>query len=74
MKVEEGLFLYQRYRYGHIRLFFLWEEHAGDHTNYDSLMKPPKMKEYTSVSYRELDGGGIARNIASPIRGARILS
>ena len=35
---------------------FLYEENAGDHTNYDSLMKPPKMKEYTSVSYRELDG------------------
>ena len=35
---------------------FLYEENAGDHTNYDSLMKPPKMKEHTSVSYRELDG------------------
>ena len=35
---------------------FLYEENAGDHTNYDSLMKPPKMKEFTSGSYRELDG------------------
>lgn len=55
MKVEEGLFYINDIdmaTYG----CFLWEEHAGDHTNYDSLMKPPKMKEYTSVSYRELDG------------------
>ena len=55
MKVEEGLFYINDIdmaTYG----CFLWEENAGDHTNYDSLMKPPKMKEYTSVSYRELDG------------------
>lgn len=55
MKVENGLFYINDIdmaTYG----CFLWEEHAGDHTNYDSLMKPPRMKEYTSVSYRELDG------------------
>ena len=55
MKVEEGLFYINDIdmaTYG----CFLWEENAGDHTNYDSLMRPPKMKEYTSVSYRELDG------------------
>ena len=55
MKVEEGLFYINDIdmaTYG----CFLWEEHAGDHTNYDSLMKPPKMKEYTSVNYQELDG------------------
>ena len=51
MKVEEGLFYINNIdmaTYG----CFLWEENAGDHTNYDSLLKPPKMKEYTSVSYR----------------------
>ena len=40
MKVEEGLFYINNIdmaTYG----CFLWEEHAGDHTNYDSLMKPP---------------------------------
>lgn len=55
MKVENGLFYINDIdmaTYG----CFLWEENAGDHTNYDSLMKPPRMKEYTSVSYRELDG------------------
>ena len=55
MEVEKGLFYINDIdmaTYG----CFLWEENAGDHTNYDSLMRPPKMKEYTSVSYRELDG------------------
>lgn len=55
MEVEKGLFYINDVdmaTYG----CFLWEENAGDHTNYDSLMRPPKMKEYTSVSYRELDG------------------
>lgn len=55
MEVEKGLFYINDIdmaTYG----CFLWEENAGDHTNYDSLMKPPKMKEYTSVSYREFDG------------------
>ena len=55
MEVEKGLFYINgtdMATYG----CFLWEENAGDHTNYDSLLKPPKMKEYTSVSYRELDG------------------
>lgn len=55
MKVEEGLFYINDIDMA-IYGCFLWEENAGDHTNYDSLMKPPKMKEYTSVSYRELDG------------------
>lgn len=55
MKVEEGLFYINDIDMATYSCF-LWEEHAGDHTNYDSLMKPPKMKEYTSVSYRELDG------------------
>lgn len=35
---------------------FLWEEDGNGHANYDSLMKPPKMKEHTAVSYREQDG------------------
>lgn len=55
MKVENGLFYINDIdmaSYG----CFLWEENAGDHTNYDSLMKPPRMKEYISVNYRELDG------------------
>lgn len=55
MKVEEGLFYINDIDMATYSCF-LWEENAGDHTNYDSLMKPPKMKEYTSVSYRELDG------------------
>lgn len=55
MKVEEGYLIINgtdMATYG----CMLYEENATDHTNYDSLMKPPKMKEYTSVNYRELDG------------------
>lgn len=55
MEVEEGLLKINGTDMASLGCF-LYEENAGDHTNYDSLMKPPKMKEYTSVSYRELDG------------------
>ena len=35
---------------------FLWEENQDDHANYDDLMLPPEMKEYTAVEYREHNG------------------
>ena len=35
---------------------FLTESKMGAHENYDALLKPPTMKAYTSVSFREQDG------------------
>lgn len=35
---------------------FLSEDKAGDNTNYSALLKPPGMKPYTAVSFRERDG------------------
>lgn len=35
---------------------FLTEDKPGAHTNYDELLKPPAMKAYTSVAFREEDG------------------
>lgn len=35
---------------------FLTESKLGAHENYDALLKPPAMKAYTSVSFREQDG------------------
>ena len=35
---------------------FLAEKSAGEHTNYDALLKPSKLKEQVSVNIRELDG------------------
>jgi hypothetical protein len=35
---------------------FLWEDNQGGHANYDALMAPPEMKEYTTVEFREMDG------------------
>lgn len=34
----------------------LSEESAGGNANYSALLKPPDMKEYTAVSFREEDG------------------
>ena len=55
-KILEGLLLindtctYQSYG------VFLTESKIGAHENYDALLKPPAMKEYTAVSFREQDG------------------
>lgn len=35
---------------------YLTEEKEGDFTNYSALMKPPAMKPYTAVAFREEDG------------------
>ena len=35
---------------------FLVEDKSGDHANYRELLKPPAMKPYTAVSFREQDG------------------
>ena len=35
---------------------YLTESQEWGHTNYDSLLQPPKMKAYVSVDFREEDG------------------
>lgn len=35
---------------------YLVEDKRGTHTNYNELLKPPTMKPYTAVSFREQDG------------------
>lgn len=35
---------------------FLVEDKLGDHTNYSEMLKPPAMKAYTAVAFREQDG------------------
>ncbi|KAA6311015.1 hypothetical protein EZS27_037781 [termite gut metagenome] len=35
---------------------FLCENKKGEHANYSALLKPPAMKPYTAVNFREQDG------------------
>lgn len=35
---------------------FLCEDREGDNANYAALMKPPSMKSYVAVNFRERDG------------------
>lgn len=35
---------------------FLSEDREGDNSNYSELLKPPAMKPYTAVAFREQDG------------------
>ncbi len=56
MNVLEGLLyindqdVYAAYR------AFLSEDQQGQHTNYSALLKPPAMKAYVAVDFREHDG------------------
>ncbi len=45
---------------------FLTEEKAGAHTNYDALLRPPAMKDYVAVSFREQDGEKLPAVLPSP--------
>lgn len=45
---------------------FLCELSVTDHTNMDELQKSPKMKAYTTVSFRELDGEELPDELPSP--------
>ena len=52
---------------------FLSEDHAGDNTNYSALLKPPAMKPYVAVSFREQDGEKLP-DILTPAFEARDIS
>ena len=55
-KILEGLLLINNQdvylQYG----AFLTEDKQGDYSNYSALLKPPSMKDYPAVVYRERDG------------------
>lgn len=45
---------------------YLVEEKQGTHTNYNELLKPPAMKAYTVVSFREQDGENLPDVLPAP--------
>lgn len=50
---------------------FLTEAKQGEHTNYSELLKPPSMKAYTAVSFREQDGEKLPDILPTPRYEAR---
>ncbi len=66
MEVLEGLLFINKKdvfkEYG----VFLHEDKAGAHTNYNELLKPPSMKDYVAVSFRERDGEQLPENLPMP--------
>lgn len=70
MTVKEGLLIINGIDmagYG----VFLCETSPGEHTNYDSLMKPSKTKVPTSVSYHERNGEELPDDIGELTHEAR---
>lgn len=45
---------------------YLVEDKEGGHTNYNELLKPPAMKAYTVVSFREQDGENLPDVLPAP--------
>ncbi len=45
---------------------FLHEDKAGAHTNYNELLKPPSMKDYVAVAFRERDGEELPEKLPMP--------
>lgn len=45
---------------------FLTEDKQGDYSNYSALLKPPSMKEYTAVAFREQDGEKLPDELPQP--------
>ena len=52
-------------------LAFLCEDKPGDEFNFGELLKPPEMKEYTVVEFREHDGEELPDVLPSPCYKAR---
>lgn len=50
---------------------YLVEDKQGAHTNYNELLKPPAMKAYTAVSFREQDGENLPDILPAPCYEAR---
>lgn len=44
---------------------FLSEDREGDNSNYSELLKPPSMKPYTAVAFREQDGEKLPATLLS---------
>lgn len=53
---------------------FLCEDGQGDGTNMAELLKPPEMKEYTAVDFRERNGEELPETLPSPCYKARDLT
>ena len=45
---------------------FLVEDKSGDNSNYSALLKPPSMKAYTTVEFREQDGERLPDTLPEP--------
>ncbi|KAA6326857.1 hypothetical protein EZS27_024089 [termite gut metagenome] len=56
MDVLEGLLYINEQDVYAVYGAFLCEDKKGEHTNYSALLKPPAMKPYTAVDFREQDG------------------
>ena len=65
-KILEGLLLINNQdvylQYG----AFLTEDKQGDYSNYSALLKPPSMKDYPAVVYRERDGEELPEVLPQP--------
>ena len=65
-KILEGLLLVNNQdvylQYG----AFLTEDKQGDYSNYSALLKPPSMKDYPAVVYRERDGEELPEVLPQP--------
>jgi len=51
----------------------LSEESAGGNANYSALLKPPDMKEYKSVSFREEDGEKLPKKLTPALKARDIV-
>lgn len=71
MKILEGLlFINDKDVYKEYGVF-LCEDKPGAFTNYNALLKPPPMKIYTAVTFREQDGEKLPDVLPSPKFAAR---
>lgn len=65
-KILEGLLLINNQdvylQYG----AFLTEDKQGDYSNYSALLKPPSMKDYPAIVYRERDGEELPEVLPQP--------
>ncbi len=66
MKVLEGLLFINEKDVCREYGVFLHEDKAGAHTNYNELLKPPSMKDYVAVSFRERDGEQLPDTLPMP--------
>lgn len=63
---QEGLLFINEVDIYKVYSAYLVEEKEGGHTNYNELLKPPAMKAYTAVSFREQDGENMPDVLPAP--------